>query len=210
MSEHPNPPNVAAGPELVARWLHAATDESVARHVEQIYFDIASEIALRRPRCDASGRCCRFEAWGHRLYVTGLETAYAWVRLNADQRPDLGAVGEARARGGCPFQPDVPCTIHPIRPLGCRVFFCDPTAGEWQEKLYERLLGRLRAVHDALALPYVYAEWRALLESFAATPGATDWRTVTVTGGGSSQAAPGGGTSITVRGVAIEPPERTI
>ena len=38
------------------------------------------------PVCNASGRCCKFDTYGHRLYVTGLEIAW-FLRQVADDRP---------------------------------------------------------------------------------------------------------------------------
>ena len=45
---------------------------------------------------------------------------------------------------------------------------CDPKAAGWQEELSERMLGRLRALHEAHGIPYRYGEWRAMLAHFAA------------------------------------------
>ena len=54
-----------------------------------------------------------------------------------------------------------------MRPLGCRIYFCDPRAAGWQEDLSERTLARLRALHDAHDVPYRYGEWRTMLAHFA-------------------------------------------
>jgi hypothetical protein len=45
------------------------------------------------------------------------------------------------------------------------VYFCDPSAMEWQEDQYETLHGRLRQLHDELGVAYFYVEWRAALEN---------------------------------------------
>ncbi len=66
---------------------------------------------------------------------------------------------------GCPFQIDKLCGVHALRPLGCRMYFCDPTSTEWQNDLYERLHAELRRLHDETGVPYRYVEWRqALIE----------------------------------------------
>ncbi|MCC7388761.1 MAG: YkgJ family cysteine cluster protein [Phycisphaerales bacterium] len=144
-------------------WLQAAADPQIAGELELLYEHIARDTAQRRPRCDQSGRCCDFDAWGHRLYVTGLEAAYLVARLEHPLTP--GAIADARARGGCPFQRALLCTVHSLRPLGCRAYFCDPTSTDWQQDLTERMLAELRALHDRHDIPYRYAEWRALLET---------------------------------------------
>jgi Fe-S-cluster containining protein len=157
---------------LVAAWRAAAADPAVAADLDALYADVAAEIRARGPVCWASGRCCNFVSAGHLLYATGLETAHTLRQLNPDAHPPLTplTIADARARGGCPFQSANLCGIHPIRPLGCRIYFCDRSAQDWQQDLYERALARLRAIHDDRGIPYRYAEWRTLLDLFAAHP----------------------------------------
>ena len=41
----------------------------------RLYDDFDAEVAARRPVCALSGRCCRFEEYGHTLFVTAIEFA---------------------------------------------------------------------------------------------------------------------------------------
>lgn len=148
-------------------WLAAARDPQISGELELVYERIAREVDRRQPVCDQSGRCCNFEAWGHRLYVTGLEAAYLVARLDRTLTPD--DLARARAAGGCPFQKALLCSVHTIRPLGCRVYYCDESAKGWQEDLTERTLAEVRAIHDRHEIPYRYAEWRTLLETLTTT-----------------------------------------
>lgn len=152
--------------ELRGAWLTAARDETIARELEAVYALIADQIEARGPRCDVSGRCCHFEQHGHRLYVTGLEAAYTVARLRLVGRgPHRDEdISMARLRGDCPFLVDDRCSTHLIRPLGCRVYFCDPTAQGWQEELSERTLKLVRGIHERHQVPYRYGEWRGMLE----------------------------------------------
>lgn len=200
-------PDVAGGTSprvadehAVRAWLHAAWSGTVAEEIESLYRALSGDVIRRSPICRASGRCCRFESWGHRLYVTGLETAYAWCRLDSSCRPGPGEVESARARGGCPFQREVLCGVHAIRPLGCRVYYCDQTAQSWQEDTYERYMRSLRDIHDRSGLPYLYAEWRAMLAVFAEI-GADAPTVVSVPGG--FPLSIGAGPSAGVRGVGL-------
>jgi Fe-S-cluster containining protein len=153
-------------PDPIQAWLGAARDPRIRADLEAIYADIASQIEARSPACWASGRCCNFEASGHFLYVTGLEAAYSVVR-HGENHPS--AIIPPSGRGDpCPFQSANLCTAHTIKPLGCRVYFCDRSAQEWQHKLSEHGLAQIRALHDAHHLEYRYAEWRALLTEIAA------------------------------------------
>ena len=143
---------------------------TIAGELEAVYALIADQIEARGPRCDVSGRCCHFEAHGQRLYVSGLEAAYTVARLGEVRRQEHGDVivaqdvAMARARGDCPFLVEEKCSVHLVRPLGCRVYFCDPTAQGGQEELSERTLKLVRGIHERHGVPYRYGEWRGMLE----------------------------------------------
>ncbi|MEA2736401.1 MAG: hypothetical protein QOE14_2852, partial [Humisphaera sp.] len=79
------------------------------------------------------------------------------------------AYQEEGIRGGCPFQLDGLCSVHTIRPFGCRVFFCDSTSDEWQHQQYERFHGELKRLHEQFGVPYLYVEWRAALQQLDLT-----------------------------------------
>src|SRR5436853_2761671 len=135
--------------------LTASAREDVHAAVTQIYRDLQTQIDARRPQCIMSGRCCRFEEFGHRLYVTTLELAKF---LHDLQQLNLAPAQENP--GGCPFQKNNLCSVHQIRPFACRLFFCDSTATDWQHEQYQLFHNRLRQLHDELAVPYFYLEWR--------------------------------------------------
>lgn len=164
--------------QLPAHWLAALERDAVLAGLESIYADAAAAITARGPVCWASGRCCNFERHGHRLYVTGLEAAYVIARLPeiAGTRPENHpepalrplALAQAVGAGGCPFQRTNLCGVHGIKPLGCRVYFCERAAQAWQQDLSEALLARLRALHEAHEIEYRYGEWRQVLARFVA------------------------------------------
>jgi len=149
---------------LVETWRQAASDSRVAREIETTFAMIAGEIAARAPSCWASGRCCHFSRAGHRLYATGLEAAYTFTRratrLTGDELQCATSVG------GCPFQQANLCSVHGIKPIGCRVYFCDTTLDDWVEDLANRMHRRIAEVHSQYDVPYHYAEWRTLLRMF--------------------------------------------
>lgn len=157
--------------------------------VDGVYAALAEEVARRRPVCDASGRCCRFEEYGHRLYVTTAELA-AFVNgmsqlsvvsgplLDESRRPlpvlttDHGQLTTDNT--GCPFQAGRLCGAHAIRPFGCRIFYCDPAAEDWQAEAYERFHAELKAIHDRFEIPYFYVEWRRALAALGIGGGARE------------------------------------
>ena len=131
----------------------------VLEAVRALYADVQCEVDARRPVCVVSGRCCRFEEFGHRLFVTTAELAAFMHALPAFP---------TRAGGdwdgtGCPFQSGKMCSVHTIRPFGCRMFFCDSTSTDWQNETYERFHARLKRLHEELGVPYRYVEWRQAL-----------------------------------------------
>lgn len=138
----------------------AARDDVIAA-VDALYADLAAEIAARKPICRMSGQCCRFEQFGHRLYVTTAELA-AFV---AHHRSKPAARRDPWDGTGCPWQVDTACNAHAFRPFGCRIFFCDPSAKQWQEETYERYHQRLKRLHEQLDIPYRYVEWRLAIRT---------------------------------------------
>lgn len=131
----------------------ASRRRDVRDAIDQLYRSVQDEIDRRQPICVISGRCCRFEEFGHRLYVTTLELARFVSDLSVE--PDSSWDGT-----GCPFQRNRLCTVHPIRPFGCRMFFCDATSTDWQNATYARFHADLKRLHDDLGVPYFYVEWR--------------------------------------------------
>jgi Fe-S-cluster containining protein len=138
---------------------------------------IAEEVRARRPLCLASGACCRFEDYGHRMYLSGLEAAFVVDRIDTARRVRAAnplrvlEVDDARSRGDCPYLTAGRCGEHEERPLGCRIFFCDKGADglgdEWQSALYEDLHRGTIALHERLGVPYRYLEWREALALLA-------------------------------------------
>jgi len=143
-------------------WHDATGREDVTAGLVNIYDQLDRAIAERQPHCDISGRCCRFDTFGHKLYVTGLEVAWLLRQIDNAQHEQL-ELAPLPHMDGCPFQVDSRCSVHAVRPLGCRIFFCDPTAEAWMSEAYEHFLDALRTLHDKFALPYHYMEWRAAL-----------------------------------------------
>ncbi|QOV88661.1 hypothetical protein [Humisphaera borealis] len=140
--------------------LAAAGRPEVLAAVGEIYTRVQAEIDARQPVCQISGRCCRFESFGHRLFVTTAEMA-AFRR----QLP-VPAPAAIRWDGtGCPYQIAGRCGVHGIRPFGCRIFFCDATSTAWQQAQYEQFHAEIRSLHGRFEIPYFYVEWREAIRA---------------------------------------------
>jgi Fe-S-cluster containining protein len=142
----------------LARAVKAAAEVGgLADAIQSLYRQVQDEVDRRRPICQISGRCCRFEEYGHRLFVTTAELAVFASQLPATGLSPAPADWDGR---GCPFQVGGLCGVHKIRPFGCRIYFCDATSTQWQQDLYERFHHDLKALHERFAIPYLYVEWR--------------------------------------------------
>ena len=155
-----------------------AATPTLDKRIESLFADLDAAVRARGPTCWTSGKCCKFDEYGHRLYVTGLEIAWVLRRLElsgetktqsvaATGGRSLPIVGTKPSGGACRYQVDGLCGIHAVRPMGCRVFFCQEGTSEWQHELYERFLKELRDIHDANRIEYRYMEWRAGLAEAA-------------------------------------------
>lgn len=149
-----NAESAGAWDESLRAVSNAAQREDVQRAMHAFYARADARIAAQPGTCWNKGACCRFGEFGHRLYVTALEVAY-YLAMGDSKAPGVTDV--------CPHAFAGKCHVRERRPLGCRIFFCDPAAQEWQGPLTEELLGELRRMHDDLGVSYFYADWMTLL-----------------------------------------------
>jgi Fe-S-cluster containining protein len=154
----------SAGDELSEAVQSARELVEACAAVREIYTRLQVEIDRRKPVCVASGKCCHFESYGHRLYVTTLEMA-TFVNDLGEKSGPLEKLRTGLDSGGCPLQNGKLCGVHAIRPFGCRIFFCDPTAGDWQQQQYESFHAELKKLHERFDVPYFYVEWRFALNA---------------------------------------------
>jgi hypothetical protein len=123
--------------------------EELRRRVLELYAEVDREVAAEGPVCVASGRCCRFREYGHVLFLTNLE---ADVLLDTAPPYETGVNPDF-----CPFQKDNLCTAREPRPLGCRIFYCDPKYQEASVRITEKYLARLKQLADESGVEYLYA-----------------------------------------------------
>src|SRR5437762_4615243 len=124
-------------------------DAELRRRVLEIYRAADAAVAAAGPVCVASGRCCRFKEHGHVLYISNLE---AEVLLEA-----APAYAAPVSPDFCPFQKDKLCTAREPRPLGCRVYFCDPAYQETGNQITETYLQKLKELATVSGNEWLYA-----------------------------------------------------
>jgi Fe-S-cluster containining protein len=129
---------------------------SLRRQTLELYDEVDRAVAEAGPVCLASGRCCRFKEYGHVLFLSNLE---AEVLLDGAP-PYEGPVTPEF----CPFQKGNLCTAREHRPLGCRIFFCDPGYQERAGEITESSLGRLKQLAEEHGVPWRYAPLHHFLE----------------------------------------------
>lgn len=122
-------------------------------------YDRLNRQMLDRPgaqgKCRACGRCCDFEAYDHRLFVTPPELMYMAAGLNVEELLLM-------TTGTCPYNIGGECTVYSYRFAGCRIFCC---AGEpeFQGRLSECALQELKAICTEFDIAYRYMDLRTAL-----------------------------------------------
>ncbi len=145
-------------------WTLAAQSREAIEPLRNLLNEIDQQVEASGFACQQSGRCCKFESFGHRLYMSGLEIA--WFRLLAGDPPSTTRTEGVplpiidTKQDGCPYQVDGACSVHKDRPFACRVFFCQEGSDEWQSEKYEAFQSQIKRLHEDLGLPYRYMEWR--------------------------------------------------
>ena len=128
---------------------HPASAAELKRRVQALYREVDQAIVAAGPVCVASGRCCRFKEYGHTLFLSNLEAEV----LLADAPPYEKPV----TADYCPFQKENLCTAREPRPLGCRVYYCDPNYQETGQRISEEYVRRLKQLAEEFGVEWQYA-----------------------------------------------------
>ena len=107
--------------------------------------------------CDVCGKCCDFDAFDHRLFVTPPELMYLTANLGDEKR-------EAMPTSRCPYQLDGKCTVYEYRFAGCRIFCCNGDA-DFQSRLSESVLEKFKSLCTEFQIPYRYTDLATALNN---------------------------------------------
>lgn len=121
----------------------------VRQKILELYAKVDAAVAAAAPRCDASGRCCRFTEYGHTLFISHFE-----AEILLETAPPYSAPVFA---DGCPFQVEGLCTTRDSRPLGCRIYFCDPAYETRMFEITEESIAQLKVIADTHNIGWQYA-----------------------------------------------------
>lgn len=136
----------------------AEVPEAALAELLRLYEEVERELARRPGRCERCGECCRFGEGVPTLYASLVEAALVVRWVGGPPRK----VGEV-----CPFLRDGRCGVYPVRPLGCRTYFCRDEHRAEHQALHERALGRLKEICRASLVPWRYEPLLVLVRGLA-------------------------------------------
>jgi Fe-S-cluster containining protein len=143
------------------------------REVAEIYDWLDSQIQKNSNLagvCDACGKCCDFNKFDHRLFVTTPELLYLAAKVGDENvnPPHVWRI-KPMTTNRCPYQIADKCTIYDFRFAGCRIFCCKGDA-DFQSRLSEMAVKKFKSLCTQFQIPYRY------LELATALAGAEDTR----------------------------------
>jgi hypothetical protein len=101
-------------------------------------------------KCSACGKCCSFESFGHRLYITPPELQYLAHHIGSENLKPM-------TNGCCPYNVKGKCIVYNYRFASCRIFCCTGDK-DFQSQLTESILTQLKKLCRDFAVPYKYME----------------------------------------------------
>lgn len=130
--------------------------------VSEIYDWLDLELRDEGPlagRCDGCGKCCDFEAFDHRLFVTPPELMYLAANLRGENVKQM-------TRSRCPYNIAGKCTVYEHRFASCRIFCCKGDV-DFQSRLSESALEKFKSICIELEIPYRYSDLATVLENIS-------------------------------------------
>ena len=180
------------GPSVEMTGGFSAKHAQILKRVAEVYNwlnrQILNNIDLAG-QCDACGKCCNFgtssagtgQRFDHRLFITTPELMYLTANLGAENinPPHVRRIKPMPTTRSstlstmlktstlttrCPYNNDGKCTIYEYRFVGCRIFCCRADA-DFQSKLSESALKKLKSICTEFELPYRYTDLASALNS---------------------------------------------
>ncbi len=137
-------------------------NHQLTNKVTKVYNWLNSQIEVHKDlagQCCACGKCCDFEGFGHKLFVTTPELLYLKSNLHGENLKPMKT-------GVCPYQIDDKCTIYEFRFAGCRIFSCKGDL-DFQNELSEKALKKFRAICEQFQIPYRYTDLATVLKDLS-------------------------------------------
>ncbi len=122
-------------------------------HAVAEVYDFLDEQVAGQTTCDRCGKCCDFETFDHRLFVTSPELIYFTASTG---------LLKPMPQGTCPYNIDGDCTVHRHRFAGCRIFSCKANRIS-QSRLSEEAIEKFKSICNEFNVPYRYTDLAAAL-----------------------------------------------
>jgi len=159
--------------ELWTTWNDAAQTEAIGRAIASLYADLDQAVRDAPqngphgpPRCNASGRCCKFDTYGHRLYVTGLEIAW-FLRRAPGAGPEASEESPSLPSG------EASLALPVVEPGHAAPTSIDKTRGPTSDS-YDALPDACRYQVDGLCTTHAIRPLGCRV--YFCTPGTDDWQ----------------------------------
>lgn len=140
----------------------AKSNSWLLKKVAEIYDWLDSQINNNRDtagQCDSCGRCCDFERFDHRLFVTPPEVIYLAAKLEGEKiKPMVTSI--------CPYNMGGKCSVYEYRFAGCRIFYCKGDK-DLQSRLSESAIKKFKSICEEFGIDYRYTDLATALNNFA-------------------------------------------
>ncbi len=119
--------------------------DTVVKELAELYAQVDAQIQSESVCCRQCGKCCDFRTNGFRLYTLELERILILQKTGS---------GLELIDGKCSALRDGKCSIHPVRPLGCRTQFCEACFDD----LYEQTKEKIQHIEKRASISYDYTD----------------------------------------------------
>ncbi|HBG28703.1 MAG: hypothetical protein A2Y10_12175 [Planctomycetes bacterium GWF2_41_51] len=130
--------------------------KEICKQVKQIYDWLDAEIKSLNADCCVCGKCCDFDSFGHKLFITSPELYYFYENLKPLKKMPAGV---------CPYMENGKCTARDFRFTGCRIFFCKAD-DEKINDLSEQAIRKFKGLCNEYNFPYSYMELSKALNEY--------------------------------------------
>lgn len=110
--------------------------------------------------CDVCGKCCDFNTFDHRLFITPPELIYLAANLAPEKFKPMNT-------GQCPYNIEGKCSVYDYRFAGCRIFYCNGDT-DFQSSLSETAVNKLKQICTEFNIPYLYTDLASALNNYSA------------------------------------------
>lgn len=125
--------------------------EVLRNSLNSLYAELDKELVALPAKCYGCGKCCNFKENGMQLFVQKLELDLI--------KEETGVQPYLVKQGHCNFQENGLCTIHSIRPLGCRTYFSEAPNSIAHQDLYEKYHRKIKNIGNNHEIEYQFVSF---------------------------------------------------